>query len=171
MTAKLNEMQRTGVISKVTEPTDWCAGMVPVPKKNGKVRICVDFTALNRGVCRERYILPTIDDSLAKLSEGTVFSNLDANSEFWQVPIAKGSRHLTTFITSIGRFCFNRLPFGISSALEHFQRRMSTILDSIPGVLCNMDDILVYGENQEMHDQRLLPVLERLKESGVTLNE
>ena len=122
--------------------------MVPVPKKNGKVRICVDFTALNRNVCRERYILPTVDESLTKLSEGKVFSTLDANSGFWQVPMGTESRHLATFITPIGRFCFNRLPFGISSAPKHFQRRMSTILDSIFGVLCNVDDILVYGENQ-----------------------
>ena len=169
--AELKEMERTGVISRVTEPTEWCAGMVPVPKKNGKVRICVDFTALNRNVCRERYILPTVDESLAKLSEGKVFSKLDANSGFWQVPMGTESRHLTTFITPIGRFCFNRLPFGISSAPEHFQRRMSTILDSISGVLCNMDDILVYGENKTVHDRRLIRVLECLKEAGVTLND
>ena len=169
--AELNEMERSGVVSKVTEPTDWCAGMVPVPKKNGKVRICVDFTALNKNVCRERFILPTVDESLAKLSNGKVFTKLDANSGFWQVPMAEDSRLLTTFITPIGRFCFNRLPFGISSAPEHFQRRMSSILDSIPRVLRNMEDILVFGENQEVHDQRFLRVLDRLKRAGVILNE
>ena len=108
---------------------------------------------------------------MAKLSNGKVFTELDANSRFWQVPIAEDSRLLTTFITPIGRFCFNKLPFGINSAPEHFQRRMSSILDSIPGVLCNMDDILVFGENQEVHDKRLLRVLERLKGARVTLNE
>ena len=81
------------------------------------------------------------------------------------------SRHLTTFITPIGRFCFNRLLFGISSAPEHFQRRMSTILDSISRILCHMDDILVCGENQTVHDRRLIRVLECLKEAGVTLND
>ena len=169
--AELKEMERAGVISRVTEPTEWCAGMVPVPKKNGIVRICVYFTALNRNVCRERYILPTVDESLAKLSEGKVFSKLDANSGFWPVPMGTESRHLTTFITLIGRFCFNRLPFGISSVPEHFQRCMSTILDSIPGVFCNMDDILVDGENQTVHDRHLIRVLECLKEAGVTLND
>ena len=115
--------------------------------------------------------MPTVDESLAKLSEGKVFSKLDANSGFWQVPMRTESRHLTTFITPIGRFCFDRLPFGISSAPKHFQRRMSTILDSISGVLCNMDDILVYGENQTVHERRLIRVLECLKEAGVTLND
>ena len=81
------------------------------------------------------------------------------------------SHHLTTFITPIERFCFNRLPFGISLAPEHFQRHMSTILDSISGVLCNMNDILVYGENRTVHDRRLIRVLECLKEARVTLND
>ena len=67
-------MERSGVISKVTEPTDWCAGMVPVPKKNGKVRICVNFTALNKNVCRERFILPTVDESF--LSPPSLLSSL-----------------------------------------------------------------------------------------------
>ena len=116
VTDELNEMQRTGVISKVTELTDWCAGMVPVQKKNGKVRICFDFTASNRNVGQERCILPSVDDSLAKLCDGKAFSKLDENSGFWQVPIAKESRHLTTFIIPIGRCCFHKLPFGISSA-------------------------------------------------------
>ena len=118
----------------------------------------------------ERYILPTVNVSPAKLSEGKVFSKLDANYGFWQVPMGTGSCHLTTFITPIWRFCFNRLPFGISSIPDLFQRRMSTILDSISGVLCNMNDILVYGENQTVHDRRLIRVLECLKETGVTLN-
>ena len=109
--------------------------MVLVPKMNGKVRMCVDFTDLNRNVCRKRYILPTVDEFLAKLSEGKVFSKLDADFGLWQIPMETESRHLTIFITPIGRFCFNRLLFGINSAPEHFQRRMSTIFVSVSGVL------------------------------------
>ena len=58
------------------------------------------------------------------------------------------------FITLFGRFCFNRLPFGITSAPEHFQKRMSEILAGIEGVVCMVDDILVSGGTQEQHDQR-----------------
>ena len=68
-------MERASAISRVAEPTEWCAGMVPVPETNGKVRICVDLSALNRNICRERCILPTVVESLAKLSEGKIFSN------------------------------------------------------------------------------------------------
>ena len=100
-----------------------------------------------------------------------VFTKLDANSGFWQVPLAEDSALLTTFITPFGRFCFNRLPFGITSAPEHFQRRMSEVLQEVEGVVCLMDDILVHGKTQEEHDRRLTVVLQRLQDAGVTLNE
>ena len=84
-----------------------------------------------------------------------IFSKLDANSGFWQIPVAKESRPLTTFITPFGRYYFNKLPFGISSAPELFQRRINVILEGLGGILCHMDDVLVYGTNQMEHDARL----------------
>ena len=99
-----------------------------------------------------------------------MFSKLDANSGFWQIPLASESAQLTTFITSFGRFCFHRLPFGITSAPEHFQRRMSELLSGVPGVVCMMEDVLVHGETQHQHDQRLHEVLKRMQGAGVTLN-
>ena len=70
------------IISKVDEPTEWCAGMVIVPKANGKVRICVDLTNLNGSILREFHLLPSVDHTLAQLSGATVFSKLDANSVY-----------------------------------------------------------------------------------------
>ena len=80
------------------------------------------------------------------------------------------SKAQTTFILPAGRYCLNKLPFGISSAPEVFQKRMETILDRLPGVVCKTDDVLVFGDNQEEHDQRLTAVLERLEAANVTLN-
>ena len=68
---------------------------------------------------REKHPLPTVEESLSKPAGGR-FSNLDANSGFWQINLAPESRLFTTFITPFGRFCFNRLPMGISSASEYF---------------------------------------------------
>ena len=152
---ELERMEKAGVISKVTEPTPWCAGMVVVPKKSGAVRICVDLKPLNKSVLREVHPLPKVDETLAQLADARIFSKLDANSGFWQIPLSKPSRLLTTFITPTGRYCFNKLPFGISSAPEHFQRRMSELLSGLEGVLCQMDDILVFGKDQSEHDTRL----------------
>ena len=158
------------MISKVSEPTPWCAGMVVVPKKTGRVRICVDLKGLNESVLREVHPLPKVDETLAQLTGAKVFSKLDANSGFWQIPLSQPSRLLTTFITPMGRYCFNKLPFGISSAPEHFQRRMSELLTGLQGVLCHMDDVLVFGENRDEHNQRLEAILRRVKEAGATLN-
>ena len=162
-------METIGVISKVDKPTPWCAGMVVVPKKGGDIRICVDLKPLNESVFREVHPLPKVDETLAQPSGATVFTKLDANSGFWQIPLAKKSRLLTTFITPVGRYCFNKMPFGISSAPEHFQKRMSQILAPLDG-LCMMDDVLVYGKTTAEHDKRLLAVMEKISAAGVTLN-
>lgn len=99
-----------------------------------------------------------------------VFSKLDANSGFWQIPLSQSSRLLTIFITPVGRYCFNKLSFGISSAPEHFQRRVSEILSGLKGVLCQMDDVLIFGKDEAEHDRRLEAALRRIQDAGVTLN-
>ncbi|PFX34624.1 WD repeat-containing protein 3 [Stylophora pistillata] len=80
------------------------------------------------------------------------------------------SRPLTTFITLWRRFCFNVLPFGISSGSEKFQKTINQILLDLEGVECNIDDVLVHGKEQQQHDERLEAVLKRLLEASVTLN-
>ena len=169
--AELQSMLKQNVISPVTVPTEWCSGMVCVPKPNDKVRICVDLTQLNKAVKREIHPMPSVDESLSKLGQGKVFSKLDANSGFWQVPLDEQSRLLTTFITPFGRFCFNRLPFGICSAPEIFQRTMSGILEGLDGTICQMDDVLIGGKDQVQHDERVRAALRRVQDAGLTLNE
>ena len=168
--AELQRMEKLGVISRIEELTDWCAGMVVVPKANKQVRICVDLTKLNEHVRRERHQLPAVEQTLAQVAGARVFSKLDADSGFWQIPLSAESAPLTTFITPFGCYWFNRLPFGITSAPELLQRRMSNILQGLSGVVCLMDDILVNGHTQKEHDERLDAVFTTLRESGITLN-
>ena len=145
--------------------------MVVVPKKDKSVRICIDLKLLNTSVLRETHSLPRVDDTLAELTGAKVFSKLDANSGFWQIPLAEKSRHLTTFLTPFGRFCFNKMPFGISSAPKHFQKRMNEILKDLPGVVCLIDDVLVYGGTEAEDDKHLQAVLKQIQSAGVTLNK
>ena len=163
-------MESMGVISKMDEPTLWRAGIVVAPKKGGAIRICVDLKPLNENVIREVHPLPKVDEILAQLSGTKLFSKLDANSGFWQIPLSQSSRPLTTFITPYGRYCFNKMPFGISSAPEHFQKRMNHILAGLNGVLCLMDDILIFAKDQAEHDKRLEAALTRIQVAGATLN-
>ncbi|XP_064469765.1 uncharacterized protein K02A2.6-like [Ornithodoros turicata] len=167
---ELDNMEKQGVIRKIHTPTDWCAPIVLVKKPSGKIRICVDLTKLNECVKRERLILPTVEEVLGSIGPARFFTKLDANSGFYQIMLSEKSQELTTFITPFGRYCFQRLPFGITSAPEVFQRKIAQVLDDLPGVLNLMDDILIYGDNREEHDRRLNAVLQRLSDNNVTLN-
>ena len=123
----------------------------------------MDLRPLNQFIQREVHPLPKVDEILAQLQGAKVFSKLDANSGFWQIPMAETSRKLTTFITPYGRYCFNKLPFGMSSAPEQFQKRMTVMLADLQGVRCLIDDVLVFGKNQEEHDVRLRAVMENME--------
>ena len=103
---ELDHMDKLGAIRKVEVHTLWCAGMVVVPKSNGKVRICVDLTKLNENVCRENHPLPEIDALHGKIGQSKVYTKLDANSGFWQQKLANESQLLTTFLTLFGRYCY-----------------------------------------------------------------
>ena len=167
---ELCRMEALGVISPMEEPTPWCAGMVVVPKKSRDVRICVDFHPLNENVLREVHPLPKVDETLASLAGATIFSKLDANCGFWQIPLSEESRSLTTFITPFRRYAFNKLPFGICSAPEHFQHRMNQILSGHEGTLCHIDDVLIFGKTQQEHDACLYSALAQIQSAGLTLN-
>ena len=163
-------MESEDIIERVTKPTDWCAGMVPVQKKNGDIRIRVDLKNLNKSVRREHYPLQRLEDIFPQLSGSTVFTSLDAASGFWQVPLNQRNRELTTFITPFGRFMFKRLRFGINSATEIFQRKMMDLFHDEPGVEVIVDDILVHGRDQSEHDALLQRTLGIMEKAGVVLN-
>ncbi|UYV62131.1 hypothetical protein LAZ67_1007944 [Cordylochernes scorpioides] len=96
---------------------------------------------------------------------------LDANSGFHQIPLSPDCQHLTTFITPFGRYKYCRMPFRISLAPEYFQRVMSIILQGMDGVMCYLDDILIFASDSKTHDRILRLVLRKLKEAKVTLNK
>ena len=159
-------MGSLGVIAKVEDPTGWCSGMVVVPKQGNGVRICIDLIKLNQYVKRERHLLPSVQHVLAQIGDAKIFSKLDANSGFWPIELSHQSSRLTTFITPIGRYMFKRLPFGISSAPEFFQKKMGEILSNCEGIVGLIDDVLVYWRTAEEHHERLMAVLDKLKEKG-----
>ena len=117
---KLDKLLRLDVIVKVDEPTDWYATIVVVPKKTNDFRVCVDLTKLNETVRRERHVLPAIYQMLAMIKDVKVFSKLDCNSGFYQVPLTEDCMRLTVFLTPFGRYCYTHLCLGISSASEYF---------------------------------------------------
>ena len=89
---ELEQMASTGIISKIFEATDWCSGMVVVPKKDGGIRICVDLTNLSRAVKREYHPINAVDYTLSSLRGAKYFSRLNAIQGLWQIKLHESSR-------------------------------------------------------------------------------
>jgi len=101
---KLLRIEKFEVIEQVERPTEWYSPCAVVPKKDGTIRVCVDFTQLNKAVKREYHPIPTSDETLSELRNARIFSKLDANCGYWQMKLHPDSYHFTTFITPFGRY-------------------------------------------------------------------
>lgn len=125
--------------------------------------------ALHESVLHEDYPMPKVDETFAQLAGGVVFSKLDANIGFWQIPLAKESWLPMMFITPFGQCYLNKLPFWISSAPELFQERMSEVLERLDGGVCQIDDSWCSGQTKgNNYDACLLAVIELIKADGIT---
>lgn len=167
---ELDHMVEQKVISPVDYPTDWVSNMQVVEKPNGKLRICLDPKPLNSCIKREHFLIPTQEDLFSRLSGKRVFSVLDLSSGFWQMKLDSQSSDLTTFMTPFGRYRWNRVPFGLNSAPEMFQRRMVQIFGDIQGVEIYFDDMAIAGVDEDDHDRILLQVILRARENNVKFN-
>ena len=173
--AKIDDLEQKGIIQKETSPTEWISSMVVVAKP-GKIRICLDPKDLNRAVQRPRYQMPTLEETLPKLSQAKVFSTLDAKDGFYQIRLDEESSKLTTFWTPFGRYRYLRMPFGINLAPEVFECRLQEILADLKGVVVLRDDILVlgYGDTMEKatedHDKNLISLLKKARQVNLKLN-
>ena len=152
-------MEKMGVISRISEPTDWCVEMVVVPKANGKVRICVHLTNLNNSMCRERHPLLAVEQTMAQLAEAKIFSKLDANSGFWQITLSQKSIPLTTFE---GAVCL------IDSVLV-YGRKQEEYNECLLKVLCCLqNEGLTLNRDKCQFSQKQVPFLGQVvDESGI----
>ena len=166
---ELERMTRIGVIKPESEPTEWVSHMVAAKKKSGEIRICIDPKDLNNALMRPHHPMKTIEDVASRMAGARVFSTLDAKQGFWQVKLDEESSLKTTFATPFGRFRFLRLPFGISTASEVFQRSMEQLFAGLPCAII-VDDLLVWGSTVEDHDKNLHKVLQRCCEINLKLN-
>ena len=112
--AELDRMEHQGVISKVTEHTDWCSSVAYSTKKDGSLRVCIDPQKLNSSLKRCPHKISTVEEINPKFANAKVFSKLDAKAGYWSIHLDEKSQHLTTFRTPFRRYCWKRLPFGLN---------------------------------------------------------
>ena len=170
---ELDQLQQQGIITPVTEPTEWCSPIVVTPKKGTeRIRLCVDLSKLNRYVRREKYISLTPAEAVADKAaeEAKFFTVLDAKKGYHQCPLEETSQLMTTFITPFGRFKYCRAPYGLSSIAEHYNRRMADAFQGLTGFRRIVDDIIIYDKDVATHKEHVRQFLKRCQDKKITLN-
>jgi len=104
--------QRATVSGPGLSPVEWASPAVMVPKPDGSVRFCIDYRKLNLMTVKDAYPIPRMDECIDSLGDARVFSTLDCNAGYWQIPVAEEDKHLTAFKYHSGAWQCVRLPFG-----------------------------------------------------------
>lgn len=166
----VGEMLDAGVVKESI--SEYASPILLVRKKDGSMRMCVDYRMLNSVTIKERYPMPIIEDEIARLSGQAYFITLDLASGYYQVPISEQSKHLTAFVTPDGQYEFNRMPFGLANAPAVFQRMMNTLLGSarFGKATAYIDDVLIFGRDPSECLERLDEVLKIMEDANLTLN-
>lgn len=153
--------------------SEWSSGIFPVRKKDGSLRLCIDYRPLNELTVKDRYPLPRIDEVIDRLSKAVVFSTLDAISSYHQFEIEEEDKHKTAFRFRGGFYEYNSMPFGLCNAPATFQRAMDGLFSGEHSkyVIPYLDDIIIFSESLEDHEKHLNIVMKILSEAGLVLNK
>ncbi|KAI5148608.1 hypothetical protein ENBRE01_0423 [Enteropsectra breve] len=167
----VKKLKQAGIIRDSMSP--WASSIIPVKKKDGEIRLCIDFRGLNNITKKDCYPIPRIDEILDELSGANYFTCLDATSGYYQIEIVEADKEKTAFRWKGGLYEFNRMPFGLCNAPATFQRAMDVVFNNIRGVfvLPYLDDIIIYSKTAEDHINHLKIIAERLLQANIALNK
>ena len=164
---EIEELKEQGII--VPSESEWAAPIVLVGKKDGSLRLCVDYRRLNSLSKADAYPMPRIEELIDGLGKAKYLSTLDLAKGYWQVPVAVEDQPKTAFTTPFGLFEFKRMPFGLKGAPATFQRMMDMLLTGLGEYSsAYIDDIIVFSGTWEEHLQHITVILQRLKKAGLT---
>ena len=166
----IQELADKGVIRPSSSP--YASPIVIVRKKDGSIRLCVDYRKLNAITRRDAFPLPRIDETLDAIGGASFFSTLDLASGYHQVAMHEDDQEKTAFTTPFGLWEFKRMPFGLSGAPATFQRLMQSSMNDLVLriLLVYLDDVLVFSRDFKEHLKRLETVFTRLRQIGLKLN-
>ena len=173
ITSQLDKMQRNNVVKPSESP--WASPVVLVRKRDGTLRFCVDYRALNSVTKPDLFPLPRINDLLDQLGKSKFFSTLDLKSGYWQIRVSADSQEKTAFITHQGLYQFRVMPFGVTNAPAVFQRLMQQVLTGLQTSSGNdfvsvyLDDVIVFSETLQDHTEHLRAVFDRIRRAGLKL--
>lgn len=169
MAREIEEMMKLNLI----RPSKgvWSSPCFFVRKKDGSLRLVIDYRRLNKITIKDNFPLPIIDSLLDSLGGAKIFTTLDAASGYHQIPMHKDSMAKTGFITPQGTFEFQVMPFGLTSAPATYQRTMTNLLGEYIGkfVFVFIDDIIVFSTSAQEHATHLKLVLDRCNQANLRL--
>ena len=163
------DLREKGIIRPSSSP--WASPLVLARKKNGKIRVCVDYRKVNSLTNKDAFPLPRVQDCLDTVAGSILFSTLDLTAGYHQVRVKEESIPKTAFVTKYGHFEYVTMPFGLTNAPATFQRVMELALNGLQWDICliYLDDILIFSRTFTEHLQRLKQVVHRIKEAGLKL--
>lgn len=166
----IDDMLRNNIIRPSFSP--WSSPIVLTKKKDGKLRLCVDYRKLNAMTVKDQFPLPRIDTILDALGGARWFSTLDLRSGYWQVEVEPDDQPKTAFAIPTGLYEFQTMPFGLVNAPATFQRLMNRVLQGLVPRQClvYLDDVIVHSSTVKDHADNLGDVLQALEDAGLTLN-
>ena len=181
---EISTLERAGIITKSISP--WASPVVIVPKKSApgeppQRRMCVDFRKLNKTQpevhnmnggkgCISLVPLPKIDELYAKVQGYKIFSTLDLRSGYYHIGLSHSAKPKTAFVISgMGKYKFNRVPFGLAQAPAHFQKLINEVLTDCTFAMGYLDDIIIFSKTEEEHLEHLETIFKRLREAGLKL--
>ena len=150
----------------------WVANIVQVPKKNDKVRMCVDYRDLNRVSPKDNFPLPHIDTLVDNTTKHSLFSFMDGFSGYNQIRMARENMEKTIFLTMWGTFCYKVMPFGLKNVEATYQRAMVTLFHDMmhKEIKVYVDDMIAKSQGEDDHVVNLKKLFERLRKFQLKLN-
>lgn len=167
---ELKRMLDLGIIERSNSP--FSIPIIPVFKKNGDVRLCIDARKINEVIIPDCERPLTIENIFAKFQKIKCISTLDLRAGYWQIPLTKDSQRPCSFLINGRNYSFTRLPFGLNVSGAEFQKGMDTVLGDLTQdfVTIYIDDILITSENLKDHYEHIRTVMKRFSEYNVTIN-
>lgn len=161
---------KKGYVKESSSP--YAAPLLVVRKPGGGLRICVDYRQLNALTIKNRNIPPNIRETLARFNKVRIFSKFDIVAAFNKILVKEGDREKTAFLTRFGLFEYVVMPFGLCNAPGTFQRYINSALRDYLDDFCSayLDDVIVYSEREEDHEEHCLKVLTKLRKAGLYLD-
>ncbi|GFR91454.1 polyprotein [Elysia marginata] len=159
-------MISSGIIEPSSSP--YASPITVVKKKDGTIRLCIDFRRLNSITELDAEPIPTLEELLTKIQGARFFSKLDLTKGYWQIPIREDCRHLTAFQTPRGLYQFVFMPFGLSTASSTFQRMMQRVLGKADFIASYFDDVMIFSKTWDDHVVHIRKTLELLENAGLT---